>query len=116
MKNTLAENMRRFNTKNLREEASTIPATPMYTWVMQMVTKYKMQDKTMHIGSNRDETYVKFSPRGRVALSISDTGDYLNVTVLNGLKEEIYNKDILLSQWTPDQATSIERVIMPHVR
>jgi hypothetical protein len=131
MKNTLAENMRRFNTKNLREFTDAPGTTQWATWLSSYAQNHGL--KASSSPSTGVMTYSKKSPRGTVLIqSVSAIEDSriarLYVQVKNQRGEEVYFETFVESggeyaaalegekKWSRDSQGAIEGILLPYVK
>ena len=130
MKNLLAENMRRFNTKNLREWGDAPGATEWATWLSSYAQNHGLKVSTSP--STGVMTYSKKSLRGTVLIesesAIEDSRiARLYVQVKNQRGEEVYNETFVESgseyaaalaekKWSRESQGGIEGILLPYVK
>jgi hypothetical protein len=136
MKNILAENMRRFGTKNLSEQTANLdpssltPAQQMVQWVMEFIDKHGFKLDTSNWGNANEKIYAHRNLRGAIAIELAtpnsdgDT-DYINIrversgtkraTFNNPNEEYLWDQRYLGKEWDATKASQINTVLKPYL-
>jgi hypothetical protein len=136
MKNILAENMRRFNTKNLREFTEAPGSTEWGAWLSSYAQKHGL--KASLSPKTGVMTYSKKSLRGTILIESTSSIEWtdqpgtgrvgrLFVQVKNQRGEEVYNESFVEAgteyaevlaekKWSREAQGAIEGILLPYVK
>jgi len=140
MKNTLAENMRRFGTKNLTEQTEPPMATPLpieqqglYLWVTEWAVprgfklfQHKTLTRIWKLNTLRGEVYIEIlnTLRGEVYIEmrILPTGVIGNMSIdvyrsgVSRAEDSLYTVTITPEEFTKERMAAIQRQLEPYVK
>jgi len=128
MKNTLAENMRRFGTKNLTEQTEPPMATPLpieqqglYLWVTEWAVprgfklfQHKTLTRIWKLNTLRGEVYIE--------MRILPTGVIGNMSIdvyrsgVSRAEDSLYTVTITPEEFTKERMAAIQRQLEPYIK
>ena len=131
MKNILAENMRRFGTKNLTElmdPETKKKVSEMASWTRQYINNH---DFKPHGDDNGTRIYLSpMSIKGRVELRVwvnpnEPSNNRIDIAVLRqgvapgargqGVEDTLYDKSITVDTWNPSDMPTVERMLQQYL-
>jgi hypothetical protein len=134
MKNILAENMRRFHTKNLSEqtaEPTTLtPPQQMVQWAMEFIEQHGFNLDKSNWGSANEKIYVHRNLRGAIAIELATPNsngvtDYMTIrversgtkraTFNNPNEEYLWDQRYLGKEWNASKESQINTVLKPYL-
>ena len=136
MKNILAENMRRFGTKNLSEQTanpdptSSTPPKQMVQWAMEFIEQHGFKLDKSNWGSANEKIYVHRNLRGAIAIELATPNsdgvtDYMTIrversgtkraTFNNSNEEYLWDQRYLGKEWDATKASQINTVLKPYL-